>query len=540
VTGPPHAPRRSGSGRSIGWAAVVAAVIASVAVWTMNRSHRLPGTHSDGVEYVTAAEAMAARGRPEIPVTHWSDPDSTTVLSHYPPGFPALLAIPLALGASPPTAVTAVLAVGAGLAVAMTVLLAAGIGGLHAGVVAGALVMATPAFAILHLAVWSEAAYLGIALLGLWTIIRHPDRPGVHGALMAVGLGIRYVGIAGVATAVVFAWVRGRALVDRIRAALWAGAPGLVGLVAWRWWVRSGGEVIRSPDVYAGAGTQLRDVVLLLVQWLAPIHLTRLVSPAVVLFVVFMGAVAVMVGAWPRETDIPAGTEGRAAAAGDGSTAAGQGRGTTTPEGSLHGRWTLPPGRARRVFLVFAVAYAGVVLLSRAFLDPLIPFDPRLFLPLLLLATVTFGVTLAGRSRRIGAPWAVALHGLVAIWAVAGLLDIRETVQVSAEEGRFYTHRAWESDPAAVAAYTSRAPHVYSNEAAMVVHYGRRPAKTLPRSYEDLNAFARAWRDRPGPILFKLPRNPVDPPMDRFLELLPVREARRTEHAVLLLPVPGG
>jgi len=192
------------------------------------------------------------------------------------------------------------------------------------------------------------------------------------------------------------------------------------------------------------------------------------------------------------------------------------------------------------VFLVFAAAYAGVVLASRAFLDPLIPFDPRLFLPLLVLATVAFGVTLAVRSRRISRPWAVAVHGLVAIWAVAGLLDIRETVQVSAEEGRFYTHWAWESDPTAVGAYTSPAAYVYSNEAAMVVHYGRRSAKTLPRSYENLDAFARAWRVRPGPILFKLPRNPVDPPLDSLLEILPVREVRRTEHAVLLLPAPGG
>ena len=539
MTRPPHDLRRIGSGRGIAWAAVAAGLVAVAAVWIMNRSPRLPGTHSDGVEYVAAAESMAAGGPPEIPVTHWSDPGSSTVLSHYPPGFPALLAIPLALGASPSTAVTAVLAVGAALSVAMTVLLAAGIGGLHAGIVAGVLLLATPAFALLHLAVWSEAAYLGIALLGLWAIIRHPDRPGVHGVLMAVGLGIRYVGIAGVATAVVFAWFRGRALVDRVRGALWAGAPGLVGLVAWRWWVRSGGEVIRSPDVYAGAGTQLRDVVLLLLQWLAPIHLTRLVAPAVVLFVVFMGAVAVMVGAWPREAGTP-GEGGAGVAARHGSAVAGQGEVDAVGAGPARGRWALPPRRARRVFLVFGAAYAGVVLVSRAFLDPLIPFDPRLFLPLLVLATVAFGVTLAVRSRRIGRPWAVALHGAVAVWVVAGLLDIGETVRISGEEGRFYTHRVWESDPAAVGAYTSRARWIYSNEAAMVVHYGRRPAKTLPRSYEDLDAFVRAWRDRPGPILFKLPRNPVDPPLDRFLELLPVRESRRTEHAVLLLPAAGG
>ena len=475
--------------------ALAAGCLAFAAVWVMNAPGRLPGTHSDGVEYTTAAASLARTGTLEIPVTHWSDPDDTTALSHYPPGFPALLAVPMALGLPEDTAVTAVLALGAAFSAAMAFVLAAGIGGLHAGVVASGLLLATPVFANLHLAVWSETAYLGIALLGLWTLIRWPDRPGTHGLVMAVGLAVRYVGVAGVATAVAFALGRGGSVSDRVRRALWAGGPGLVFLVVWRTWVRAGDEVIRSADLYAGAGTQLRDMVVLLVRWLAPVHLTRVVAPAVVLFVVFVGGVALLLGAWP------------------GSAA-----------------------RARRVFLVFSLAYAGVVILSRAFLDPLIPFDARLFIPVLALASVAVGVAVAERSRRLPGRWPALLHLPLLIWAVAGVADIQETARVSGEEGRFYTHRAWETDPVANGAYAADDRYLYSNEAALIVHYGGRAAKRLPRAYEDLDAFAAAWRTRPGPILFKLPPNPVDPPIEVFLDGLPVREVGRSEHAAFLVP----
>ena len=518
---PSGAPTRdvgSGGGEDRRYRIVSAAILglaAGVAVVGSNRPPLLPATHSDGVEYTSAAESLVSRGTLEIPVTHWSDPDSTTVLSHYPPGFSVAIALPMRVArVSSATSVRWALGAGAALAAGMVFWIASGIGGLWAGLVASALVAATPALAGIYVAVWSESLYLGTALLLLWALVTKPRRTLLHGVLAALGVALRYVGVAGVATAVWLAWGGRTTRRDRVLDAARAGGPGLLFLLGWQVYVGGGSEEIRSAGVYPGAAAQAAEFVLLLGAWLSPVNLGRVIPPEWVILGVAIVGLTVIVGGRPADP------------AGDGS--AWPLRSPSSPARIA---------RARKVFSLFALIYVGVVVTSRVFLDPLVPFDARLFAPVLVLISIAFSVALARGLRRWPRPVGVALHGLVAIWMYFGVLDLRELVTVSSRDGRYYTHVRWSEDPIVRSVdrgWTS--PYLYSNEAAMVYFYGSRPAKHLWRSHEDAAAFRAAFEARPGPILVTLPAKEVDVSLETIERTLDVWLYRRSEAAALYLP----
>lgn len=483
-------------------------LVAGSATMAMNGSPRLPGTHSDGVEYTTAAESLVTDGSFTIPVTHWSDPDSTTLLSHYPPGFSMAVAVPMALFRLPADrAVEWVLAAGAALTAGVTFWVASGVGGVWAGWIAALLFVSTPAIFKLHIAVWSEALYMGIAMLGLWTIVAAPRRHLLHGMIAAAGVAVRYVGVAGTLVAVWFALATGSGVRSRLRAALSAGVPSAAVVLGWQLHVGGGSEEIRTLGIYPGVLGQTRDIVFLLADWVVPVTLARIIPAWILVLVIPVAMVALMYGGWPRGEG---GSEGRV-------------------------------GRGRSVFLLFAAAYSAVVILSRMLLDPLIPFDARLFAPVLLVVTISFAACVVERGRRWTNLLAAGLFVPLAGWMTFGVLDLREIVRVSAVEGRYYTHATWVTwgDDSAVGwAFHESGdyPWLYSNEAAMVYHYGGRTAKHLVRLEEDREAFVEAFRLRPGPVLVTLPGKKVDTPPAEFVELLELRLFRSTEHAELYLP----
>lgn len=487
------------------------ALLAGVSAWgvlLMNQSPRLPGTHSDGVEYTTAAESLARDGSFTIPVTHWSDPDSTTVLSHYPPGFSLAIAAPMrVVGASTETALEWVMAAGAGLAVAVIFWVASAAGGPWAAWLAALLVICTPALAKLYVGVWSETLYLGVALLGVWALVAWPRRHLLHGILAAAGVAIRYVGIAGALAAMWFAWRRGGHFRDRALRVAQAGAPSAAVVLAWQAYVGTGSEDIRTVAVYPGVLSQSVEIVVFLARWLVPVNLARVIPVELALLLIPVGMTAVMWRGWPASED-------------------------------GHRR---VPDRARLVFVAFGLAYVAVVVLSRAFLDPLIPFDPRLFAPVLVLVTVGFAVCLANRLGRWSSAVTLGVGGVVAVWMACGLLDLHEVVTISSHEGRYYTHATWvtwNEDSAVEWAFRRSGdyPHIYSNEAAMVYLYGGRTAKHMVRREEDLAAFREAFRERPGPVLVTFPLKKVDLPPEAFVEALGLRLFRDTEYARLYLP----
>lgn len=493
--------------------ATVVALLAGSAVAWMNRSALLPATHSDGVEYTTAAASLARDGGFEIPVTHWSDPDSTTTLSHYPPGFSAAIAVPIAVaGVSPRVAVIAVLATGAAMAAALILWITSGIVGIGPGLFAALLLACTPALSRLYVGVWSESLYLGVALAGLWTVIARPRQAFLHGLVAAVGVAIRYVGVAGVVAAVWFAWNGRKGGRDRVLAVLAAGSPGALVLLGWQGYVGAGQEEIRRLAVYPGLPAQGRELVFLLAEWITPYNLARVAPVPVVILVLVVGGVAVMLGGWPKPS--------------------------AHREAGVEADRALVAARARPVFLVYSVSYVAVVVLSRLLLDPLIPFDARLFVPVLVLLTIVFVVSLANRAGFWPRPVAIGAYSLLSIWMVFGVMDLREIVTISSENGRFYSHTAWTDDPAVrwAADESASFPWVYSNEAGMIWYHGHRTAKQLWRVQEDPAAFRAAYNARPGPILVTLPPKRVDVSLEMLEEALDVRLVMKSEHAALYFP----
>jgi hypothetical protein len=99
----------------------------------MNGSPVTPGVHSDGVQYLFAAESFVQRQTLAVPAASWRTPLMASGLTHYPPGFSLLIAIPVAIGIPARVAALLVIALSAGVAVAFSFLLTTRLSGLPVG-----------------------------------------------------------------------------------------------------------------------------------------------------------------------------------------------------------------------------------------------------------------------------------------------------------------------------------------------------------------------------------------------------------------------
>lgn len=496
-------------------AALGLGVLATWGTLALNAAPGRPGTHSDGVEYVQAAASLARTGSPEIRVTHWSDPDSVTLLSHYPPGFSAAIAaLTIVGGVDPQRSAPLVLAVGAGLTVAILFWIGASLAGVAAGLLAVLMVVTTPALIFLHRLLWSETLFIPVMLLGLWAMVAYPRRPLLHGLLAAAALSVRYAGIAVAGAALVQAWRAGRNGRGRAAGMALSVVPSLVVLLGWSAVVGRGGEVIRSPGVYPGALAQSVDFLVLLVDWLVPWFARRSVVLEFTLVLTVAGGLAVLL--FGRGTH-------RVGRVEDGRLTEGGG---TTED----------PVRDFEIPLAaFAASYVVVTVLSRVFLDPLIPFDTRIFAPVLTVVTVLVAiraVTLHRRSGR-GARW--TLTAALCAWIVAGVV---EGAKAGAAVPSLYTWHWNDADPAIRWAVREGAGHpwVYSNEAALLSHLGGRAGKHLLRAHEDRDAFREAFLRRPGPVLILMPDTKATPSGAEIAELVDLRLFMTTRYAELYLP----
>src|SRR5690242_20805707 len=60
-----------------------------------------PGLEPDSMSYVGAAQRFARHGALDVPTAYWWESDSTSALGSFPPGYPLVISIPLALGVAP-------------------------------------------------------------------------------------------------------------------------------------------------------------------------------------------------------------------------------------------------------------------------------------------------------------------------------------------------------------------------------------------------------------------------------------------------------
>jgi len=363
---------------------VAAALVAVLGVLAINRSQLTPGVHGDSVEYLTAAESFRAGGTFTIPITHWSRADSVAELSHFPPGYAVALSGAMRLGLPAQAAGLWVTALAAGVVVAGVVLLVLPFGLVAAALSAGAL-LATPVFVRLHLAIWSEPLFVAITVLLLLALARRPGVYWLHGLLAAAGVAVRYVGVAGTLAAVVVGGLRGGTPRERLSAMAQAGLPSLFFLLWWGRRVDTSGEAIRDFGLQSGLDRVGAQLAGLAAEWPIPRGL--------------MGAV------WPGGATVV------------------------------------------RCALVFMGCYLSVVLVSRLFADPRIPFDARIFFPVLVLSTVLAIAAAVSVARSRGrAGW--ALLGVVACgWGVAASSEVRQGVTAVNEYGLYFTSAGWAEDP---------------------------------------------------------------------------------------------
>ena len=60
-----------------------------------------PGIDPDALAYVGSAESFALHGEFRIPTSHWPSRDSTSALTHFPPGYSTAMALPVRAGMAP-------------------------------------------------------------------------------------------------------------------------------------------------------------------------------------------------------------------------------------------------------------------------------------------------------------------------------------------------------------------------------------------------------------------------------------------------------
>lgn len=476
---------------------------ASILVLSINGSTLTPGMHADGVQYLAAAESFAERGTFTTPASSWRTPGSPASLSHFPPGFPVLVSIPVRLGVPPINAALWIMAASAGIALAFAFLLGTLVAGVPGGAVAAFLLVCTPALTRMHLAVWSEPSYLAVTLPLLYVMARHPRRAGVQGLLAAIGLGIRYVGAAGTALAVLWALLQGRSRLERARGAALAAAPSAL-LAAW-WLVHTStadGTVRQMGWYVAGLGRNLARLDDLATDWL--------VAPTVGGGSLMAAALVAAVGAvvWSAWRD---------------------------------GVWRpVEAARAARASLLYVACYGVVLLGSRMFLDPGIPFDFRIFSPTLVLATICIAASVVEVARKRGGHVAGAIGIVVGAWAGMNWVQIRATVRAVNENGLYFTHRAWITG--SLIGWVRDAPAdlepIYSNEPELLHFLTGRRTTDLPRDSEraDFDEFRASFLASPGPVVLTYPVHDDDMAEATLAEALPLRPVLRTNLGVVYLP----
>jgi len=341
-----------------------------------------PGLDPDAMSYLGVARALAADGTLRVPMAPWWTDRTTQPLTHFPPGFPVALAIPVRFGATALQSARLVQAVAAGVTIAAFVLALWPLAGAW-GAVLGALALAVaPAFVFVHLSVLSEPLFLALVTLALWSIVRRPRSALLHGVIAAAATMVRYAGLSVAAAAALWA-LRDTSATwrDRLRRAAFALAPSVLAMAAWsltRDRVRGRAGPIRKLALYGDWGPTWREGSRTVAHHLAP-SLEWEPVPWLAAGATLVALVAML---WSTVR-----------ASGEVLPAADQ----DDP------RWSTQRALLQAAGYL-ALAYVALVVASRAVADPGIPFDFRLAVPLLPLAMAAVAVVAARSWRVISRP----------------------------------------------------------------------------------------------------------------------------------------
>ena len=459
-----------------------------------------------------------------MPTTSWIAPDTSAPLTHYPPGFPTLLATPIAAGLAPLESARLIIVVAAFITWAALLLLIGEAAGTTAGVVGALAALATPAILTQYLSVLSEPSFLAavvITVSGMTAMARasSEDRSAAIGWALATGLGaaaavmLRYAGLAIVAAAATWSILlpvvaRADGWWVRIRRADLVIVPTVVALGPWLIHTRRMGAAhsVRTLGYYPGFGATALEGLHTVAKWLVPIEVGPLHRPLAAACAAVVAYVAIT--AWQ---------ELRAR--------------QHSPDGTV-----VEPARRARVAIA-AMASVGVVYflfltLSRLVADSYIPFDERLLSPLLMLAGAAFTILVAvwWRGRMRAARVGVAL--LLSLWFASSAFTNAKRISVARDDGGDFAGIDWRDSPtvAWVRAPTGGLHRVlYTNWPAAVYFQANRASHDIPGGLDPLTLRRfgdRLARTRGVLVGFRVPSPDAAPP-DSLARTLGLREIGR-------------
>jgi hypothetical protein len=424
-----------------------------------------PGLYGDDFGYLGAAESLVHHGALRVPNAPYSSPDSTSPLAQWPPGFPLVLAAPIASGLSAIQSGRVVVILSAALSAALIVLIVGGASTPAWGVLAALAVGCTTSVVGTHLEILSEPPFITLALLTLALMVREPDRPRAAGVVAAIAVLVRYVGLGLSAGVAAWAALRPGTLATRARRALIAVIPGVVVYVAWSTYVRSSGEAVRTLHLEHNPLGAIRRFVGATFAWLAPDEFRGSVVLKLALFALLLTLAVRVVRSVTAE----------------------------------------PARRVTRAALMLAFGLSALLVTARL-LESSVAFYDRMLSPVHVLLDIAIVAALAGWSttKTTTTARAVAATAVCAWFAASGVASwhvIHEARTAGLDHAGPNVRQSplwhWVRDSAPPGA-------LYTNDPADVYFVTRRPSRSVPwvATDDSLRALCDAMRRRPGYLVW--------------------------------------
>jgi hypothetical protein len=445
-----------------------------------------PGLDPDSMSYIEAATTFAHGGGLRDVQRDWASVDSTMPLSHWPPGFPLALAAVEGLGFGATQAARALNAVSAFVSIGGVTWLVADEAGIVAALVAGLLVMTTPAIVQVHENVLSEPLFVALLVLALVTMVRARERPLVSGTLAALASIVRYAGLSVVGGAVLWQFARAGTLRQRIARSATAALPAMVLQGAWetRTLHKAGPSSIRELSWYGELGPTLREGWHTISAWLVP-GMSQLWSGFAALCVVLL-LLALIWRIRPRAAEQTA------------ALAAG----------------------------LLAACYVALLLVSRLVADLTIPLDYRLMAPLFLLLEVAVVLIVAPAFRTWPTPARVLAVVLGVLWWGSALRVSRESVRYALHTGNDLSDVCWRHSPLLAWVRTNGQGHaLFTNVPEALFFQAERLSHELPEEHDARTA--AAFLDtlvRRNALIVEFDASCMDVSPDSLLAGMPLRE----------------
>jgi hypothetical protein len=446
-----------------------------------------PGLDPDSMSYMHAATTLSSAGSLRDVQRDWASVDSTMPLAHWPPGYSITIAAVERLGTGATQSARIIDAGAALVTIAVITWLVAGVTGVGAGLLAGLLVLVTPAVVQVHESVLSEPLFIALLALTLATMVRAPERPLVSGMLAGLSSIVRYAGISLVGGVVLWQLARAGTMRRRIARAAVAASPAVVlqGLWVLRTMHRAGPSAIRQISMYGEITSTLREGWRTTSAWLVPG-----MGEVLGIFVAAGVAVLIVVAIWEsrplRERQAPA-----------------------------------------MAAVLLAVCYLALVLASRLIADPGIPLDDRLMAPLLVLVEIAMVLIVAPAWQRWPVPGKVLVAVLVALWWGAALRVSARSARYATQTGNDFAEDCWRDSPLTAWVRANAAGHaLFTNVPEELYFHAGRLSHALPddQDAKTAAAFADTLVRRNGlVVLFDESCGGVDTP-DTLFARLPLRE----------------